>query len=62
MSAPWRLSGYVCGGSDVAIAYYPSENDPFHKLPGLKVLGAAYFHGEMSLALQETQVVENLLK
>jgi hypothetical protein len=62
IGAPWRMSGNVYGGSDTTIATYPSENDPFYKLPVLKVLGAAYAYGEMSLALKEIKVVEDLLK
>jgi hypothetical protein len=62
IGAPWRMSGNVYGGSDTTIATYPSENDPFYKLPVLKVLGAAYAFGEMSLALKDINVVEDLLK
>ena len=40
----------------------PSENDPVHKLPELKVLAASYVLGEMSVALKEINVVEDLLK
>ena len=62
IGAPWRMSGDVYGGSDASLTYYPSENDPFYKLPVLKVLGASYVWGEMSLALKEIKVVEDLLK
>jgi hypothetical protein len=62
IAAPWRMSARVFAGSDVTLAIYPSENDPFYKLPVLKVLGAAYAHGEMSLALKEIKVVEDLRK
>jgi acetoacetate decarboxylase len=62
IAAPWRMSGNVYAGSDATIATYPSESDPFYKLPVLKVLGAVYAHGDMSLALSEAKVVEDLLK
>lgn len=62
IEAPWRMSGDVYSGSDATITYYPSENDPFYKLPILKVLGAVYAHADMSLALKEIKVVEDLLK
>jgi acetoacetate decarboxylase len=62
IGAPWRMSGSVYAGSDATIATYPSESDPFYKLPVLKVLGAAYAYGEMRLALKEIKVVEDLLK
>lgn len=62
IEAPWRMSGDVYGGSDVSLTYYPSEKDPFYKLPILKVLGAVYAHADMSLALKEIKSVEDLLK
>lgn len=62
ITAPWRMSGSVYSGADVTIATYPSENDPFYKLPVLKVLGAVYAYGEMNLALKEIKVAEDLLK
>ena len=62
IGAPWRMSGDVYSGSDTTLAYYPSENDPFYKLPVLKVLGGAYAHADMKLAMKEVKVVEDLLK
>jgi hypothetical protein len=50
------MSGDAYGGSDVSLTYYPSENDPFYKLPVLKVLGAVLAHASMSLG--EIKVVE----
>jgi len=62
IGAPWRMNGDVYSGSDATLAYYPSEKDPFYKLPVLKVLGAAYAHADMKLAMKEVNVVEDLLK
>jgi hypothetical protein len=44
------------------VACYPSEDDPFYKLPVLKVLGSMYVYGDMTLALKEIKVLEDLLK
>jgi acetoacetate decarboxylase len=62
IGAQWRLSGNVYGGSDATVACYPSDADPFYKLPILKVLGSMYVYGDMTLALKEIKVVEDLLK
>lgn len=61
IGAPWRMSGDVYSASDATLAYYPSESDPFYKLPILKVLGAACAHADMKLAMKEVKVVEDLL-
>jgi Na+/H+ antiporter NhaD/arsenite permease-like protein len=42
--------------------YYPSDADPFSKLPILRFLGASYVHGDMSLAMKEIKLLENLVK
>ncbi len=62
IGAQWRLSGNIYAGADATVACYPSADDPFHKLPVLKVLGSMYVYGDMSLALKEIKVVEDLLR
>jgi hypothetical protein len=61
IGAEWRMSGDVYGGSDATAVYYPSDEDPFHKLPIIRVLGSAYLRGNMTLALKDIKVVENVL-
>ena len=56
------MSGDVYSGSEAALTYYPSENDPFYKLPILKVLGASYAYADMRLAMKEIKALEDLLK
>lgn len=60
--SPWQLKGDFFGGSGTSVKYQPSEDDPLHKLPVLKVLGAMYISGEMTLALKDMKVLEDLLK
>ncbi len=60
--APWHVKGDFFAGSGASVKYQPSEEDPLHKLPVLKVLGAMYIDGEMTLALKDMKVVEDLLK
>jgi acetoacetate decarboxylase len=62
ISAPWQLKGDFSGGSGASVQYQPSEDDPFHKLPVLKVLGAMVMSGDMTLALKDMKVAEDLLK
>jgi acetoacetate decarboxylase len=59
---PWQVKGDFFGGSGTSIKYQPSEDDPFYKLPVLKVLGSVYVNGGMTLALKDMKVVEDLLK
>ena len=62
IGANWRLSGTFNGSSDVSLKFNAqSENDPFYKLPILKVLDAVVVHGEMDLALKEITVLDDLL-
>jgi len=61
IGAEWRMAGDVYGGSDTTAAYYPSEDDPFYKLPIVRVLGSAYVQGRLTLASKDIKVVENLL-
>jgi len=60
--APWQVKGDFFGGSDASVKYAPSEEDPFHKLPVLKVLGSMYVSGDMTLSLKDMRVIEDLLK
>ena len=62
IGAPWHMKGAFHGGSGASIAYRPSEKDPFYKLPILKILGAMYFEGGMTLALKDMRVLEDMLK
>jgi len=59
---PWQVQGDFYGGSGTSIQYQPSEDDPFYKLPVLKVIGSVYVSGAMTLALKDMRVVEDLLK
>jgi acetoacetate decarboxylase len=60
--APWQVKGDFFSGSGASVKYQPSEDDPLHKLPVLKVLGSMFINGEMTLALKDMKVVEDLLK
>lgn len=62
IGAPWHMKGTFSSGSGASIAYRPSEKDPVYKLPILKTLGAMYFEGEMSLALKDMSVLDDMLK
>jgi acetoacetate decarboxylase len=59
---PWQVKGDFFGGSGTSVTYQRSEDDPFYKLPVLKVIGSAYISGGMTLSLKEMKVVEDLLK
>jgi hypothetical protein len=61
IGAPWHMKGNFHSGSGASIAYRPSEEDPFYKLPILKTLGAMYFEGEMTLALKDMKVLDDML-
>jgi acetoacetate decarboxylase len=62
IGAPWRMKGQFHSGSNASAAYGKSEADPLYKLPNLKTLGAMFFHGQMTLALKEMTVLDDLLK
>lgn len=62
IGAPWQMKGTFHGGSGASIAYHPSDKDPFYKLPILKVLGAMYFQGGLSLAVKDVKVLDDMLK
>jgi acetoacetate decarboxylase len=62
IGAPWHMKGSFYSGSGGSISYRSSEKDPFYKLPILKTLGAMYFEGEMSLALKDMKVLDDMLK
>jgi hypothetical protein len=62
IGSPWHMKGAFHSGSGASIAYRKSEKDPFYKLPILKTLGAMYFEGEMTLALKDMKVLDDLLK
>jgi len=56
------MSGTVQGSSNVSLNFNnQDEEDPFYKLPVLKVLDAVVIRGEMDLALKEITVLEDLL-
>ena len=59
---PWQVHGDFFGGSGTSVKYQPSEDDPFYKLPVLKVLGSVYVTGGMTLALKDIKVVEDFLR
>ena len=59
---PWQVKGDFFGGAGASVQYQPSEEDPFYKLPVLKVLGSMFISGDMSLALKDMKVAEDLLK
>ena len=60
--SPWQVKGDFFGGSGTSVTYLPSEDDPLYKLPVLKILGAMYVKGDMTLALKDMKVAEDLLK
>jgi acetoacetate decarboxylase len=60
--APWQVKGDFFGGSSASVTYQPSEDDPLHKLPILKVLGSMFISGDMTLALKDVKVAQDLLK
>jgi hypothetical protein len=62
IGAPWKMRGTFYTGSQGSFTYEQSDNDPAYKLPNLHTLGASYFHGQMTLALSEMQVLEEFLK
>lgn len=62
IGAPWNMKGTFHSGSGASIAYGKSDNDPFYKLPILQTLGAMYFDGEMTLALKDIRVLDDMLK
>ena len=62
IGAPWRMKGDFHGGSGASAVYGQSDADPLYKLPILKTLGAMFFHGQMTLALKEMKVLDDMLK
>ena len=62
ISGPWRLQGTFNKGSDASIGFGKSKEDPSYKLPVLKLLGAMHFEGDMTLALTEMSVLDDMLK
>jgi hypothetical protein len=61
IGAPWRLKGTFSSGSGGSASYRPSDEDPFYKLPILKILGSMYFEGNMTLAFKEMTILADLL-
>jgi hypothetical protein len=61
IGAPWRMKGDFHSGSGASAAYGRSDDDPLYKLPILKTLGAMFFQGEMTLALKEMKVLDDML-
>jgi acetoacetate decarboxylase/3-phenylpropionate/cinnamic acid dioxygenase small subunit len=62
VGSPWHMKGTFFSGSGASASYRPSDEDPFYKLPILKILGGMYFEGDMSLALSEMRVLADWLK
>ena len=62
ISGPWRMKGTFNKGSNGSIGFGKSEEDPSYKLPVLKVLGAMHFEGDMTLALSEMTILDDMLK
>lgn len=62
ISGPWRLKGAFNKGSGASIGFGKSKEDPCYQLPVLKVLGAMHFEGDMTLALTEMSVLDDMLK
>lgn len=62
IGAPWRMKGDFHSGSGASAAYGRSDDDPLYKLPILQTLGAMYFQGDMTLALKEMTVLDDMLK
>jgi len=62
IGSPWHMKGDFYKGSDASISYRQSEEDPFYKLPVLKVLGSTYFEGSMTLAFKEMKVLADWLQ
>jgi acetoacetate decarboxylase len=62
IGSPWRMKGAFYSGSGGSASYRPSDDDPFYKLPILKILGAMYFEGDMTLAFNEMRVLADWLK
>ena len=61
IGAPWRMKGDFHSGSEASAVYGRSDADPLYKLPILKTLGAMFFKGEMTLALKEMKVLDDML-
>jgi hypothetical protein len=61
IGSPWRMKGTFRSGSGGSATYRPSNEDPFYKLPILKILGAMYFEGNMTLAFKEMTILADLL-
>jgi acetoacetate decarboxylase len=62
IGAPWHMKGDFYKASEGSISYRKSDEDPFYKLPVLKVLGAMYFEGDMTLAFKDMKVLADWLK
>ena len=62
IGAPWNMKGTFHSGSGASSSYRKSDADPFYKLPILKMLGAMYFEGEMSLRFTDMKVLDDMLK
>jgi len=55
------MKGDFHSGSEASAVYGRSDADPLYKLPILKTLGAMFFKGEMTLALKEMKVLDDML-
>ena len=55
-------SGTFSKATGASVAYRQSENDPVYQLPVLKILGAMYLEGDMTLKFSEILVLDDMLK
>jgi acetoacetate decarboxylase len=62
IGSPWHMKGDFYKASDASISWRRSDEDPFYKLPILKVLGGMYFEGDMTLAFKDMKVLADWLK
>lgn len=62
IGSPWHMTGTFSKASNASVAFRKSENDPFYKLPILKILGAMFLEGDMTLKFSEMTVLVDLLK
>jgi acetoacetate decarboxylase len=62
ISAKWGISGDFHAAKGVTVSMHSSEEDPFEKLPLLRVVGGTYVSGDMTLAMPEMKVLEDWLK
>lgn len=62
IGSPWHMKGTFSKATGASVAYRQSENDPVYQLPVLKILGAMYLEGDMTLKFSEMTVLYDMLK